>query len=101
MPYIDVSRLVGDQDFTNRITACCTEQAAVFINDQRPEWVALAEAIIADAAAAAWFYWLVAAAPGFGDAFAGGGSEAITDQMLLSAVQALWPTVAAAHPDGE
>lgn len=99
MAYHDVASLVTDSDFTNRITACCTEQAAVFVNDQRPEYVALAQDVIADAGNAAWFYWPVASAPGFADAFVSGGSAAITDPMLLAAVQALWPTIAAAHPE--
>jgi hypothetical protein len=97
MGYHDIATIVGDSDFTNRITACCTEQAAVFVNDQRPDYVALADAIIAEAGNATWFYWLVSAAPGFGDA---GSPAAITDPMILSAVQALWPTVAAAHDLG-
>lgn len=97
MAYQDTATLVADPVFTNRITACCTEQAAIFINDQRPDYVALADEVIREAATAVWFYWLVASAPGFGDA---GGSSAITDPMILSAVQNLWPVVASAHDLG-
>lgn len=102
MAYKDIAGLAGNMDYTSRLTACCTEQAAVFINDARPEYIALAEAVITDAGAALWFAWLVAAAPGFGDAYGSGGIEAIEDGMLLSAVQANWPIVAEAHaPEGE
>jgi hypothetical protein len=98
MAYADVGGLAGDPGYLSRLTACCTEQAATFINDSRPEFHDLAQAVITDALAAMWFAWVVAAQPGFGDAFASGGSTAITDPMLLSAVQATWPIVGAAHP---
>jgi hypothetical protein len=93
MTYIQIATLVGDSTFTNRITACCTEQAGVFINDQRPEYVDLARTIINNAETAQWFYWLAATSPGFAE------SDDITDQMILAAIQSLWPVVSAAHPE--
>jgi hypothetical protein len=98
MAYTDTAGLAGNSDYVARLTACCTEQAGIFVNDQRPEYVDLAREVITDPGAALWFVWLVAASPGFGDAYAGGGVDAIDDGMLLSSVQANWPIVSAAHP---
>lgn len=100
MAYKDIAGLAGDMDFTTRICACATEQAEVFVNDQRPAYVELADAVISDVGTASWFYWVVSAQPGFGDAFTAGGSASITDGQILSAVQAMWPVVAAAHDMG-
>jgi hypothetical protein len=99
MAYTDIANLAGSSDYTSRLIACCTEQAGIFVNDQRPEYVDLAREVITNPGAALWFTWIVASSPGFGDAYADGGQEAIDDGMLLSAVQANWPVVAAAHPE--
>jgi hypothetical protein len=98
MTYTDTAALAGNSDFTARLTACCTEQAGIFVQDARPEYSDLAREIITDPGASFWFVWLVASSPGFGDAYAGGGQAAIDDGMLLSSVQANWPIVSAAHP---
>ena len=97
MSYLAQAELVSDYAYQQRLTACTSEQAATFKDDPDPANAALAGQILADAAlGASWFLWPVATAPGFGDA---GGQANIQDGQLLAAVQALWPTVAAVHPD--
>lgn len=97
MSYQAQAELAADQQFAQRITACTSEQAQAFSSDPDAAVASLAERILADAGLGlSWFLWPVATAPGFGDA---GGQGAITDPQLLAAVQALWPTVAAVHPD--
>lgn len=100
MAYKDIGGLAGDPGYLSRLSACCTEQAGIFINDARPEYKDLAEAVIENVLATTWFAWIVASQPGFGDAYASGGSESITDGQLLSAVQAVWPIVGTAHAEG-
>lgn len=99
MSFADQSALAANSWFTARLTACATEQAGVFINDARVEYVSLARQVLADPVAATWFSWPVATAPGLGDTYAGGGQEAIADGDILAAVQAAWPTISFIHPE--
>jgi hypothetical protein len=69
--YSDVSDLKNDGYFQNRVTACLAMEGQT-----SPESVLLQ------------VIWPVAAAPGFGDAYASGGQDTITDAQILSAVQA-------------
>jgi hypothetical protein len=97
MSYESQAELAADQTFAQRLTACTSEQAQAFQNDPEPAVKSLADRILADAGLGlSWFLWPVATAPGFGDA---DGQENITDGQLLAAVQTVWPTVAAIHPD--
>ena len=94
MTYADTAALASDYEFLRRLTACCSEQAAIFADDPRPEYASLAIAIVADAGRSAWFNWTVAASPGFG-----ADSASVSDAQLLSAVQTNWPKISAAHPE--
>jgi hypothetical protein len=94
MTYANQATLAADLEFYGRVTACTQEQANTFKDDGRPDIAALAENVLADSGLTSWFIWLVATQPGFGDTADG---TAITDGQILSAVQAVWPTVAAVH----
>lgn len=83
MSYLDTFRLSANPEFQSRITAASTEQAMIFVNDERPEYVAPAQRIILSAGNAAPFFPLVAAQPAM--------SEESTDADILAALQAVWP----------
>jgi len=93
MSYENQARLTFDAAFRDRTLACSKEQALVFVNDGRPDIAALADAVIANSGAAQGLFDLVCVSPGFGDVT---DSSTITDGDILSAVQAQWPTYAAA-----
>lgn len=86
MAYYDVSLLAADGDFTARVTACyTTETLGQSLDILPPQW-------------ASEHAWQIAAAPGFGDAYAsalasgvpnpGRDQAVISDPQVLSAVQA-------------
>jgi hypothetical protein len=85
MAYTDVAALTADQEFNARLAAAATTEAlgradplSDLVLKNPPPYVA------------GLFGPTVAASPGFGDKYAGGGQEAVTDGDLLSAVQANW-----------
>jgi hypothetical protein len=97
--YQAAALLTQDGLFQSRSSACATEQAEAFRNDQRPEWVATAEACLrGDAIIYAAFYRLASAGPGIADKADNGDGTVdqakVTDADLLSLTQANWPTVA-------
>jgi hypothetical protein len=99
MSYHAQSQLAADSDFNGRSQACATQQGAVFINDQRADYVATAQAALrADLDVLSAFVRLNAAGPGIADkADNGDGTidqSQVTDADLLSLTQANWPTVA-------
>lgn len=83
MAYFDIALLANDWDFLNRVTACVATEANAPADPQG--W-------------ATDHRWQIAAAPGFGDAYAyailsgvnqpGKDASVITDGMILGAVQA-------------
>ena len=89
MSYQDDAILYRDGDFRNRAEMCVREQAYVFSADGRVDIASLGQSIVGgnyahlDAVIAA-----AVTAPGSGDLS--------DDGALLSAVQAVWPSVAAA-----
>lgn len=92
MSYADKAGIYADPDQRARIDMCTREQGAIFVNDGRPDIAALGRDTVAgytnalDAVAAA-----VITGPN--------GAALDEDAQLLAAVQAVWPTVAAAlHP---
>ena len=92
MSYADMAALYANPEQRARIDMCTREQGAIFTNDGRPDIAALGRDTVAgytnalDAVAAA-----VITGPN--------GAGLDDDPALLSAVQAVWPTVAAAlHP---
>jgi hypothetical protein len=88
MGYADVANLSKDSDFTERLAAGLTGESVLKTGD------ALADLILKNPPiGASMFMPLVSSAPGFGDKYASGGQESITDGEILSAMQAAWPRV--------
>ena len=80
------------------------QQAAVFKDDARPAFVALADAILrGEGGPGATLLRLDAAGPGIADKADNGdgtiSQENVTDDDLLSLTQANWPTVAGLYYD--
>lgn len=87
MTYADQWRLAySDPEFAGRVNACGVEQAQVFINDGRPEYVALAREILTNGAVATLVV-NVAARPDM--------DADIDDPGILAAVQYVWPLIGA------
>ena len=99
MSYLTQSRLSQDPPFTARSLAALTEQALVYLEDERPDIQGLARAVLAGGRGeTSTFLNLLAGSPGFAAKVEVGGtggidSGRITDAELLAAVQHLWPTV--------
>lgn len=98
MTYANEAALAADQDFTNRLKSCLCEEAQAQPGDAfasevlRTPWEAAQD----------WFMPFISTAPGFGDAYGDDRNQtAIDDGMILSAVQASWPAVAAIHTPQE
>ncbi len=93
MTFADTAGLASDQQYRERLAACAMTEAlgrpadpfADLILTYGPGW------------AAVQLGPAVASAPGFGDKYAAGGSAAVTDGDLLSAVQASWDRIGALH----
>jgi hypothetical protein len=99
MSYQAQSDLTADPDFNGRSIAAATEQAATFVNDARPSWVALAQAVMrGESDKLAAFVRSNAAGPGIADKADNGDGTIdqakISDADLLSLTQAAWPIVA-------
>jgi hypothetical protein len=97
--YQAINQLTNDVDFGGRSTAAATQQAEVFINDARPDFVALANDVLRGAAGPLWaFIRMNAAGPGIGDKVDNGDGtidqSKVTDADLLSLTQANWQVVA-------
>jgi|SRR3954469_11638522 hypothetical protein len=93
MTYLDTFDLTQNREYQARITAAASEQALIFVDDARPEFVAPAHAIILSAGAASAFFSLVAAQPAI--------TAESTDGDLLAALQAVWPKYGAALVEDE
>lgn len=95
MSYSAIDALTNDVLFGGRVRACCVEQAEVFKNDARPDFVALANDVLrGDGEKTNAFTRITAAAPGVADQ---GGDPVdqtkIGDAVILSTVQANWQVV--------
>lgn len=88
MSYEDVANLAKDQDFSARLAAGLTTEAMGKVEDPLGDLILKNPPV-----GASMFIPLVSSAPGFGDAYASGGQLAITDGMMLAAIQAAWPRV--------
>lgn len=98
MAYLTQSLLRDDLDFSRRVGGCCVEQAEVFRNDARPDFVALANDVLRGNRAND-FTRIIASAPGIADKVTTGDdnivdSSKVTDADILSSVQANWQVVA-------
>lgn len=99
MSYQAQSQLGADSTFIGRTQSATTQQATTYANDQRPEFVATAQAVLrGDPEILSTFTRLAAAGPGIADkADNGDGTidqSKVTDADLLSLTQANWPVVA-------
>ena len=100
------AQLEANTDFRGRATAAATEQADSYINDQRPDFVAVARNVLKGSwAELDAFIRLDAAGPGIADKVDIGGDAIdqtqVTDEDLLSLTQANWQTVAGLYPAPE
>jgi hypothetical protein len=103
MSYSTINALVQEPNFQGRVRACTIEQAQVFKDDARPDFIALSNDLLrGEPAALMCFIRLTAGAPGLGDAAESGPGDGIdqsniSDEDILSSVQATYPTVAALY----
>lgn len=96
MSYSAIDALTNDAFFAGRVRACCVEQAEVFRNDARPDFVALADDCLrGDGEKFLAFTRITAAAPGIADQAGDPVDQTkVTDAVILSTVQANWQVVA-------
>lgn len=90
MAYADAADLLHQMSYMERCYACVRVQALVFVNDARPEYKTLANAVIAAPTSDSAYTVVVmtTAQPGM--------SVDSTDGDLDAAVQYVWPLVGAA-----
>jgi hypothetical protein len=104
MSYRSQDQLTGDVGFQGRVRACSVQQAGIFVNDARPDYVALAHDVLRGGRGPD-FTRVAAAGPGVAESVdIGNGiidSSLVTDEALLSLVQGNWPVVAALYYDAE
>jgi hypothetical protein len=99
MSYQTQAALEADYSFQQRSRACAIQQAETYKDDQRPDFVALAESVLRDdAGPTSAFARLNAAGPGIADKVDNGDgtidSDKVTDADLLSLTQANWQIIA-------
>lgn len=98
MSYTAQAQLASDAEFQSRCTACVVEQAEVFKDDARQDFVALAQCVLrGDGELTLAFIRLFASAPGIADKATtadGIDSSLVSDGDLLSLTQANWQVVA-------
>jgi hypothetical protein len=102
--YRSQAQLEANTDFRGRATAAATEQADSYINDQRPDFVAVARDVLKGFPAELdAFVRLDAAGPGIADKVDVGDDSIdqtqVTDADLLSLTQANWQVVAGLYFD--
>ena len=92
MSYLSSNELSLDPIFKGRLTSALTEQASIYMNDARPEFVQLAEKILLNPTLVlSQFTSAVSVQPGFNEAPDQG---VIEDGQILAAVQAVYPVLA-------
>jgi hypothetical protein len=99
MSYQAQALLTNDTIFGGRVQSCTTQQAETFKDDQRQNFVAVAEGILRGSGELFWaFIRICAAGPGIADKADNGdgtiSQENVTDADLLSLTQASWQVVA-------
>lgn len=102
MSYQSQWNLTYDDAFVSRCRAAITNQSAIFKDDQRADIKALAEQLLKgiEVSPLITFQNMLGAAPGFADMVNTGDgvdSSQITDGDILSAVQSMYPAVAALY----
>lgn len=106
MSYQAQAQLSADGEFVGRTQSAATQQAAAYINDQRPDFVAVARAVLRGAAdQLSAFTRLDAAGPGIAEKVDDGAGaidqSKVTDADLLSLTQANWQVVAGLYFDSD
>ncbi len=104
MSYKTQAQLADDVWFQARVRAAAEEQADTYKDDQRPDFVAVAEEVLRGSGElVATFVRLSAAGPGIAEkADTGDGtidSSLVTDGDLLALIQAGWQVVAGLYYD--
>lgn len=99
MSYSAQDQLTNNVIFGGRVRACTVQQAETFKDDQRPGFVAVAEACLTGSGEIYNAFTRIAAGgPGIADKADNGdgtiSQEKVTDADLLSLIQANWPVVA-------
>lgn len=99
MTFAGIADLAANPEFAARVNACCTQQADIYKDDQRPDFVALSHDVMKGAAGPLMaFTRQTAAAPGLADKAEQPNGEIdqtlVEDGDILSAVQANWQDVA-------
>ena len=90
MTYAEDSSIYRDMEFRARSEMCIREQGYVFSADGRPDIAGLGRGVVAS-------NWSDIEAVMAATVTAPGAGDLTDDQSLLSQVQAVWPTVAAAR----
>jgi hypothetical protein len=86
--YLDTAQLTQNPEFQGRVIAAASEQALIFVDDARPEFVIVAQDVIRTATNAYPLVALVAGKPAI--------NQASTDGDILAALQAVWPVYGSA-----
>jgi hypothetical protein len=118
MSFLDIAQLTDDPTFQARVRACTVQEAQQFVNDQRPQWVSLAQdSLRGGGGTTLMFVRLMAAFPGFVTDLPSQepaedddtpavppprfDQSRISDAAILSQVQGQWGTVAEMFFDEE
>ncbi|HEX4502182.1 MAG TPA: hypothetical protein VH187_13680 [Scandinavium sp.] len=106
MTYLAIANLAQDVEFNERVSACVNEQSETFVNDTRPDIVALAmDCLRSNNSIILTFIRMAASSPGMADSAADDDgtviSSRIQDEQILSAIQGYYPRIAALYFDAE
>jgi hypothetical protein len=105
LSYSAIDQLTNDPEFIARVRSCCMEQAEVYKNDARPDFVAVANDQQKGGLTYLTFVRIEGAAPGIADKVDNGDGTIdqtkVLDADLLSLTQANWQTVASLYFDEE
>lgn len=106
MSYRSIDQLTSDTVFIGRVRAVTVEQGESYQNDQRAQFVAVANGVLrGDGNLYDAFVRISAAGPGVGAKVDNGDGtidqSKVTDEDLLSLTQANWQVVAALYFDAD
>lgn len=87
MTFQSQADLAQDQNFQERVTACCIEQALIFKDDSRFAFYMLSRQYIQMPTSTVQMITLVSVAPNFKDTV---DQDTIQDNDILASVQANW-----------
>ena len=102
MSYQAIDQLTNDAEFGGRVRACTVQQAESYKDDQRPDFVAVANAcLVGTGEIYNTFTRLEAAGPGIADQADNGDGTIdqakVDDADLLSMTQSFWQVVASLY----